>query len=53
LTTEAAIRLILEDNIKMDFKVIECDGVRWSHLTSDREQLQQWNCGLRKRHGIS
>jgi hypothetical protein len=59
LTTEAVIRLILEDNMKMGFKVIECEGVCWIHLTSDREQFQafvnrrQWNDGLRKRHGIS
>jgi hypothetical protein len=34
----------LEDNIKMDLKETECDGVGWTQLTED---LVQWGGGGR------
>jgi hypothetical protein len=29
-----------KDSIKMDFKVIEWEGMDWTHLTYDRDHLQ-------------
>jgi hypothetical protein len=29
-----------EDNIRMDLREIECEGVDWMHLVQDRDQWQ-------------
>jgi len=29
-----------EDNIRMDFKVLEWEGIDWIHLAQDRDQWQ-------------
>jgi hypothetical protein len=49
----------MKDNIRMDFREIQCEGVDWLHLAQDREQwrtllnTKKKNIGFYKRRKIS